>query len=134
MYPVPKVRRVDTRRPGGPVLPGGASPPYRSIEVLEEKFAEIFGNSGIRVAGMIATRYGVLERRIVNHNTMRLGSRVEDRCTYIALSIWHRERESSVRPSLSIRLRTSDQRALGLASELESPSEKADSHKRRSLQ
>ena len=34
---------LETRRPGGRVLLGGASLPYRSIGVLEKKFAEIFG-------------------------------------------------------------------------------------------
>ena len=34
-------------RPGGRVLPGGASLPYGSIEVLEKKFAEFFGNSNL---------------------------------------------------------------------------------------
>jgi hypothetical protein len=57
--------RLQTHRPKGRVLPGSASLPYRTIGLLKKKFAEIFGNSGIRVSGMIATRYGVLERRIV---------------------------------------------------------------------
>jgi hypothetical protein len=38
-------------RPGGRVLPGGVSLPYRSIGVLKKKFCRNFGNSGIMEIG-----------------------------------------------------------------------------------
>jgi hypothetical protein len=42
---------VKVKREGGPVLPGGASLPYRSIEVLEEKFSEFCEVSGVTDIG-----------------------------------------------------------------------------------
>jgi hypothetical protein len=55
---------LETRRPGGRVLLGGASLPYRSIGVLKKKFAEFFGNSNLSWYGCRhGTRGGVFAMR-----------------------------------------------------------------------
>ena len=56
---------LETHRSGGTGICRGASPSNRTIGVLEKNLAEFLGKIGVRVAGIIASERGVIQKLVV---------------------------------------------------------------------
>lgn len=56
---------LETHRSGETGICRGASPSNRTIGVLEKNLAEFLGKIGVRVAGIIASERGVIQKLVV---------------------------------------------------------------------